>query len=276
MSALTPPTQPTHQTVEHDHACIICGYNLRGLPASGLCPECGTPAERSLRGENLLVNSSPEYVASLHQGVFLILAAIIAMILGMFLFVGIIFVAGVTGGPGAGPVTLIGSLLSAGASIVLAYGWWRFTEPDPAFRLSDQGETPRKLVRAMVIVGAALTLLSLAVELLMGNSNAAPTGGSTGAAAALGIISLLITIVSFIVSAVQFFASMLYVRWLAPRVPNIKAFHRAKTLMWLGPLLYTIGALVVIGPLIALCLYWNMLDWIRKDIKQIRAEMSYG
>jgi acyl carrier protein len=27
-----------------DVACLACGYNLRGLPPFGNCPECGTPA----------------------------------------------------------------------------------------------------------------------------------------------------------------------------------------------------------------------------------------
>ena len=29
-------------TIESDRPCRICGYNLRGLPVDGICPECGT------------------------------------------------------------------------------------------------------------------------------------------------------------------------------------------------------------------------------------------
>lgn len=47
--------------------------------------------------------------------------------------------------------------------------------------------------------------------------------------------------------------------------------------MWLGPLLATFGLVIIgLGPLIALVLYWNMLDWVRKDLKRIRAERRAG
>ncbi len=32
-----------------DSACITCGYNLRGLPSNGNCPECGSDKTESLR-----------------------------------------------------------------------------------------------------------------------------------------------------------------------------------------------------------------------------------
>jgi len=32
---------------------MACGYNLRGLPSGGLCPECGEPIARSLEGKPL-------------------------------------------------------------------------------------------------------------------------------------------------------------------------------------------------------------------------------
>jgi hypothetical protein len=35
--------------------------------------------------------------------------------------------------------------------------------------------------------------------------------------------------------------------------------------------LYTVGALILIGPLIALVLYWNFLDRMRKHLKAIEA-----
>jgi hypothetical protein len=41
------PARPG-QKVRHDLACAACGYNLRGLAAKGLCPECATPIRHSL------------------------------------------------------------------------------------------------------------------------------------------------------------------------------------------------------------------------------------
>lgn len=37
-----------------DLACIPCGYNLRGLPAAGACPECGTPVADAVFERRLL------------------------------------------------------------------------------------------------------------------------------------------------------------------------------------------------------------------------------
>ena len=82
----------------------------------------------------------------------------------------------------------------------------------------------------------------------------------------LGVVSLLITIAYYIFQ-------MLYIRWMATLLSNRKVYDRAKRLLWLGPLLMTVGLLLIgLGPIIALVLYWNMLDWIRKDLKAIRAE----
>src|SRR4051794_18196189 len=40
--------EPSAPAAETDLRCVGCGYLLRGLPASGNCPECGRPIERSL------------------------------------------------------------------------------------------------------------------------------------------------------------------------------------------------------------------------------------
>jgi hypothetical protein len=83
-----------------------------------------------------------------------------------------------------------------------------------------------------------------------------------------GIVSLL----SMIAWAVQFFAMMLYTRWLGSRVPDQWIIKRTKTYMWLLPLLTTVGVVLVgLGPIIALVLYWNLLDRMRKHLKSIES-----
>ncbi len=93
------------------------------------------------------------------------------------------------------------------------------------------------------------------------------TGGSSSVLFSLGLLALG-------VSAVQFFAAMLYLRWLAPRLPDDEVDAWARRLMWLGPLLVTVGALIVVGPLIAMVLYWNLLDRVRRNLKQIMHRQS--
>lgn len=267
--------------VESDHPCVVCGYNLRGIARSGACPECGSEVARSFRGDELIY-SSPDYVASLHRGVFIVLAAIIAMILLMFGGVGLA-VAGAAAGFHVRGLEITLTATMTGVGFVTAYGWWLLSAPDPASRDGRKGETARKIVRITVIVNVVVSCVSLLTTFLL--PPAAPLFPAPGApntpvtpppgAAAAMLIGAAMMIVSLITSAVAYFAQMFYIRWLAPRLPSAKVFDRAKLLMWLGPLLYVVGSFCVgIGPLVALVLYWNMLDEVRKHLKRIRGQMA--
>ena len=61
--------------IERSQPCVKCGYDLRGLPVKGVCPECGTSVEDSLRGL-LLQFASAEYRGKLSRGLSLILNGI--------------------------------------------------------------------------------------------------------------------------------------------------------------------------------------------------------
>jgi hypothetical protein len=243
--------------------CIQCGYDLTGLPESGQCPECGTPVEHSLRGM-LLRNSSPQYVGKLHRGVFLVVTVILLQLLIGILAMAAAIIAGARGGALPMWVQVLSQIVTLALSVVLLVGWWLFSEPDPRYTGADDGSTARKIVRATVAIYAASTLFSFAATFAL-----TTTAGGT---VVLGIAAIA-SIVGVLAWSVQYFASMLYVRWLAHRIPNEKTRRRAKLLLWLGPVLLTFGLLLIgLGPLIALVLYWNLLDQVRKDLKAIRQQ----
>ncbi len=240
-------------------SCRQCGYDVRGLSVDGVCPECGFLVERSLASDELK-NSSPEYLASLHRGVVIILTSIILMILFMFVAIGAVIAIAVSSRGGAVPAwfNIANQVVNVVLSLAIVYGWWLFSAPDPAFTGREDGSTARRVVRITLCIAVGLSFLSLAINFLPLNQ-------------ATGIVLIGVGVLSLVVFGVRYFAEMLYLRWLTPRIPNWDAHKRAKLLLWLGPLLYIVGSLCLgLGPLVALVLYWNLLDKIRKDIKAIR------
>jgi len=222
------------------------------------------PIAHSLRGP-LLRFCSDEYLAVLHRGVFQIQTAIIIQILVAFLIGGTAMMM-----PAAlNNVQFVGGIVNVVVAGMLFYGWWQFSELDPGYTGQDTGTNARKVVRASVVVGGTASLFSVAVSFV------SPGVASFSPASGIGMLTIAAGVVSMIANVVQYFSSMLYIQWLARRIPNEKAQKRAKKLMWLGPVLMTVGILLAgLGPVIALVLYWNLLDWVRKDLKAARSRES--
>ena len=61
-------------TIESDLSCVACGYNLRMQPRDGVCPECGTSIDRTLRFPHL-ARSAPRWLTSLVDSVTVLLVA---------------------------------------------------------------------------------------------------------------------------------------------------------------------------------------------------------
>ncbi len=233
-----------------DVVCLRCGYPLRGLDESGDCPECGAAIGRSLRG-NLLQFSSPSYVATLHRGVFLIVAGIAGQ--AILIALTSAFAASLQSNIG---LDSVGIALSA----TILVGWWMFSAPDPAFIGIEQGTTARRVVRTALVLEIAITSALVA--------NGALTAPTTTAVSTTIVV---LSVVAAVTSIVRFFAAMMYLRWMAPRIPSVEIDGRARQLMWLGPLLMTFGILLCgLGPLVAVVLYWLLINWVRMALKHVR------
>jgi hypothetical protein len=66
--------------------CYRCGYDLRGIANDAACPECGLLAERSRRITDELHDTRPRWLRSLSWGINLILLALVAPLVGLFIF----------------------------------------------------------------------------------------------------------------------------------------------------------------------------------------------
>jgi len=233
------------------------------------CPECGAPVARSM-GPDLLIYSSPAFLERLHRGVVIILFALAASIL-LSLAMLCLSVIAVTKGHSFPSAAKSLEFLMTAVGFLSAYGWWQFSSPDPASRVGMKGERARQLVRVLTLVGVGISVVALILGLLLPGHASQGQGGGL----ALILVQLGLGLFAIAAMATVYFAQMYYIRWLSPRLPNQWVFDRAKLLMWLGPLLYTVGAFcLMIGPLVALALYWNLLDRVRKDLKQIRIDQQ--
>ena len=267
-----PPTQrvaspsspfPSHippDLANQDVPCLNCGYNLRGLSPTSRCPECSALVQRSLQG-NLLIYSSADYLNSLYRGLVCILVAVIASLVITIASVVIGVYVVVNGGPGAlgsNDLQMFMKIAMLPTSAIMLWGWWLFSTPDPAIVGQERGQQPRTIIRVTVIMMAAASVASLLLNAATWNQPnlrfAEALGGLLEAAA----------------SVAQFFASLLYVRWLAPRIPDRHVFDTARLYLWLLPLIYILGMCLIVGPLVATVMYFVFLNTLRLRIGVIR------
>lgn len=246
--------------VDRSQPCVRCGYNLRGLPLAGVCPECGTPVRDSLKGL-LLCYASVEFRRRIGLGLSLVLNGILAKV--VLLFAGIAVT--VWMGGAVGSIAML--LADSGVTLALLAGYWLMTEPDPGYTGLETARSARRVLRWVVGVQVGLSVLRLALHVLQPVT--APVAASMGGSAAwfLGALLWLGGITAW---GVQFFAMMRYVRWLAGRVPDALIVRRTSLYAWLLPVVHVVGVVACgLGPLVALVLYWNLLDRLRKHLASI-------
>ncbi|MBX3387879.1 MAG: hypothetical protein KF691_00340 [Phycisphaeraceae bacterium] len=255
--------------------CIHCSYELTGLAYSANCPECGSPVQDSLRGD-LLVFRQPEYVLKLRRGAFLVETSInltVGSLALMLVYVLTLAVAGMhnTWFFGAGIIVL--TLVFLAGLVLFPIGWWLLSSPDPG-RADIAGEQrARRLIRVTVAITVFSSLVSAANEMIFRGQLFSGSASSVFSQ----LLELIRTVMQFTTLAawlVQFFSAMVYLRWLAKQIPNLRIYQRAGTLMWLGPLL-SLPYCLLIPPLIALVLYGNLLSWVKEALTQI-AEQQRG
>ena len=120
--------------VERALACVVCEYPLRGLERDSVCPECGAPIQRSLRGDRLR-HADPAYLRKLRLGIRLVLAPFIIVIASIVLaiagtFVGLLLPGG-SGQPVLKVLWWIATITVLVSAIGWPIGWFLFSSHEP-------------------------------------------------------------------------------------------------------------------------------------------------
>lgn len=193
--------------IANDTPCVNCGYNLRGLLPSGLCPECGSSILRSTQGD-LLRYADPAWLRKLLLGVRLKLWN---TLLGLVLWV-LAGVATILLGRG-GPLVVMGVQVVVSALGVLAV--FLITTQEPRTALSEDPVTLRKAVRLCVIV-ALVGQLSFQLATILG-----PVVWLIVAGQAISLSGV-----------VAYIGEFIYLRRFALRIPDLALARSTRIVMW--------------------------------------------
>jgi hypothetical protein len=249
--------------------CLSCEYDLGGLPLQGLCPECFLPIEFS-RGGFCLAHASPAYVARLHWGTKVVLAGL----LGMAAYATVFYLMPLPQllNPSTNEIvdadSLRRHLCGLGVSLLHAIGWWLLSTPDPTLPGTLDGSRERRLLRVSVIATVCANALRSAFEIATDTT----MGDAVMHARSIFTPELLAHGAAHIAPAVQFLAVMLYVRWLAARIPDASAYRRAGALMWVGPAACLL--LCGLGWLLSNVLCFVLINRVRTDLRRLRLEQQ--
>jgi hypothetical protein len=256
--ALTPPSDDEAALVHLDVGCAGCGYGLIGESYAGACPRCDVPVRRTVLPTDLIL-ADARHLRRLRRGLTLVLAGILGQIVvGVGLVVSQAILSGVV--PGLTPpmweaIHAVGGVVVA---LVVAQGWWLFTEQDAERRYMVAGRTSAGMVRRAVFahtVFVAIVLLGqwLAVlpALHQWHAGLVLTVRASG-------VGALVTLV------VQFFGVMAYLGHAARGLRDARLTRLVRTRTWSCALWSTVGILLVgLGPLVALILYYNTIAAVR-------------
>jgi Zn finger protein HypA/HybF involved in hydrogenase expression len=159
---IAPSAVDEHGRVAVDALCLTCGYNIRGLEATGRCPECGVAIANSVRGSYLRF-AGVEVLGRMASGAMLIEWSLVVRACGWLLGMAL----GWAGGGFAALVVVAAAMVVAPG--LNALGWSRLAAPQPLL----ERVRSRRTALVLVLVGSSLEAL-----IMIGSTVGARTVGA--------------------------------------------------------------------------------------------------
>jgi hypothetical protein len=248
---VTAPTEPVTPALDAegrvaaDIPCVRCGYNVRTLPATGVCPECAHPVAWSLRGSGLCY-APPAWLRRINGGVLVLLCTLGGLFVCMAGSICASVYLGLTSSDDGQAVpneyAALGALIffSWGAVwlVVGVVGLVLLTAREPLARERQADSLARRITRVCLVTTIILAALGLLTIML------ARTGMPGLACAALRFVGAGAWCAVLLVSLVVPVAAVRYVGRLMQRAarPALALFARIAVWCLLGLVVLMIAA----------------------------------
>lgn len=149
------PAPVDERPIDFDRPCRVCGYNLRTLLPSAVCPECGAPVIDSLP-EHVLGRCGTAWLESFGVGLERVHAATLFYILTPFIIPGFLMAAALD----TSASIVVAGLLFA-PTVLRVTGIWRLTAPDSLGMLGDEWRRAARHARLTHVIDAAGVTLAI-------------------------------------------------------------------------------------------------------------------
>jgi hypothetical protein len=251
-ASISPPAE--QDALQTDVPCRNCRFNLRGLSPQGNCPECGLAIAQTIRRDAMAL-APREYIMKLRRG-----AALVAFTpIGWMAAFAMTHVDWIVFDSDIFDARNAFQLMSFALLATLLWGYWLLASADTLER-TGAGEALRDPRPAMR--GGIILILLAAVVVLARPIFPARDPGFTALAGAAGVVGIVgIVLVHF--------GSMTRVIQLAAALPDEPFSRQARTYRWLLPVIALLGALVMVGPLVAVVIYVLIMNKLRVGLNRV-------
>ena len=170
---------------------------------------------------------------------------------------------------------LLAAAFALGATILAAVGWARATVADPTlperYTMGRQRNTLRTLYALSIGINFSLLGCVFAMQLL---AQRAPNTVSTGFVV-LFVLSLVAALANLGVLLAQIWIGLRYFGWLVARAGFTPALERIQRAPLIITLYMTVGAIVLVGPLLATIRYYGILGLVQNVLNGAAATSGH-
>lgn len=247
------------------NGCFWCEYDLSNTAPDSVCPECGIPVTASI-GHGVLESVPIQTLRRVHSGMRTItLLILVYIVTSISATIAAAFFIASMNSASVYTMVIVGSTINNGILIAIAYGWIKASTPLPNIPSNIDAQDKRTFLSVMSWLFIGFTALIMILNFIPSGQNSL-----NAAPGVLDFVLGILNIIVFMIMLIYYIASVMYIGWIARLVRNTKMYRRSKHLVWSGPLIAILGFfLLLLGPLIVLILYWNMIEYTRRDLKKI-------